>query len=57
MGLILMPEVSANEIEAGVRLPVGTTPDQAAAVAEAVTAATARGSSTRRTSMKSRPRA
>ncbi len=42
MGMILMPEVSANEIEAGVRLPVGTTPDQAAAVAEAVTAATAR---------------
>jgi multidrug efflux pump subunit AcrB len=47
MGLILMPEVSANEIEAGVRLPVGTTPDQAAAVAKAVTAATL-GSSTRR---------
>lgn len=40
MGMILMPEVSANEIEAGVRLPVGTTPDQAAAVAEAVTSAT-----------------
>ncbi len=40
MGMILMPEVSANEIEAGVRLPVGATPDQAAAVAEAVTAAT-----------------
>ena len=30
MGMILMPEVSADEIEAGVRLPVGTTPDQAA---------------------------
>lgn len=42
MGMILMPEVSADEIEAGVRLPVGATPDQAAAVAEAVTAATAR---------------
>lgn len=42
MGMILMPEVSANEIEAGVRLPVGTTPDQAAAVAEALTSATAR---------------
>jgi len=42
MGLILMPEVSANEIEAGVRLPVGATPDQAAAVAQAVTAATVR---------------
>ncbi len=42
MGMVLMPEISANEIEAGVRLPVGTTPDQAAAVAEALTAATAR---------------
>ena len=40
MGMILMPEVSANEIEAGVRLPVGTTPDQAAAVAESVTVST-----------------
>ena len=42
MGMILMPQVSANEIEAGVRLPVGATPDQAAAVAEAVTTATVR---------------
>ncbi len=42
MGLILMPEVSADEIEAGVRLPVGATPDQAAAVAQAVTSATIR---------------
>ena len=42
MGMILMPEVSADEIEAGVRLPVGTTPDQAARVAEDVTRATAR---------------
>lgn len=42
MGMVLMPEISADEIEAGVRLPVGTTPDQAAAVAEAVTQATAR---------------
>ncbi|MEC9372667.1 MAG: efflux RND transporter permease subunit, partial [Planctomycetota bacterium] len=42
MGLILMPEVSADEIEAGVRLPVGTTPDQAAAVAAAVTTASLR---------------
>jgi len=42
MGMVLMPEISANEIEAGVRLPVGTTPDQAAAVAEAVTAETVR---------------
>ena len=42
MGMILMPEVSADEIEAGVRLPVGTTPDQAARVAELVTEASAR---------------
>jgi multidrug efflux pump subunit AcrB len=42
MGLILMPEVSADEIEAGVRLPVGTTPDQAERVAETVTTATLR---------------
>jgi multidrug efflux pump subunit AcrB len=39
MGLILMPEVSADEIEAGVRMPVGTTQDQAAEIADAVTAA------------------
>ena len=42
MGMILMPEVSADEIEAGVRLPVGTTPDQAARVAELVTEASTR---------------
>ncbi len=42
MGMILMPEVAADEIEAGVRLPVGTTPDQAANVAEAVTTASLR---------------
>lgn len=42
MGMILMPEVSADEIEAGVRLPVGTTRDQAAEVAEAVTSASVR---------------
>lgn len=42
MGMILMPEVSADEIEAGVRLPVGTTPDQAAVMAERVTAASRR---------------
>ena len=41
MGMILMPEVSADEIEAGVRLPVGTTPDQAARVAGDVTRASA----------------
>ncbi len=40
MGMILMPEVAADEIEAGIRLPVGTTPDQAAQVAEEVTSAT-----------------
>lgn len=42
MGMILMPEVSADEIEAGVRLPVGTTRDQAAEVAAAVTEASIR---------------
>ena len=42
MGLIQMPEVAADEIEAGVRLPVGTTPDKAAKVARDITAATQR---------------
>ncbi len=42
MGLILMPEVSADEIEAGIRLPVGTTPDQAERIAEMVTTASLR---------------
>ena len=42
MGMIMMPEVSADEIEAGVDLPVGTTPDQAARVALEVTDATHR---------------
>lgn len=42
MGIIMMPEVAADEIEAGVRLPVGTTPQQAAEVAIDVTAATSR---------------
>ncbi|WP_145422429.1 efflux RND transporter permease subunit [Planctomycetes bacterium K23_9] len=42
MGMILMPEVSADEIEAGVRMPVGTTPDQAARIANAVTEASVR---------------
>ena len=37
MGMVLMPEVSADEIEAGVRMPVGTTPDQAAEIANTVT--------------------
>jgi multidrug efflux pump subunit AcrB len=40
MGMIMMPEVAADEIEAGIRLPVGTTPDQAARVANMVTAST-----------------
>ncbi len=40
MGIILMPEVAADEIEAGVRLPVGTTPDQAAKVADQITQST-----------------
>ncbi len=39
MGMVLMPELSANEIEAGIRMPTGTTPDQAAAIANAVTSA------------------
>jgi multidrug efflux pump subunit AcrB len=42
MGMIMMPEVAADEIEAGIRLPVGTTPDQAARVANEVTASTRR---------------
>ncbi len=42
MGLIMMPEVAADEIEAGVRLPVGTTIDQAARVARQVTESTHR---------------
>ncbi len=40
MGIIMMPEVSADEIEAGVTLPVSTTIDQAAKVAEEITRAT-----------------
>jgi len=42
MGMILMPAVSADEIEAGVRMPVGTTPEQAAEIADTVTAASMR---------------
>ena len=42
MGMVLMPAQAADEIEAGVSLPVGTTPDQAAAVANTITAATQR---------------
>ncbi|MDT0688814.1 efflux RND transporter permease subunit [Salegentibacter sp. F188] len=40
MGMIMMPEVAADEIEAGVRLPVSTTPEQAAKVAEEITEST-----------------
>jgi len=40
MGMILMPEVAADEIEAGVRLPVGTTTDQAGMVAADITRST-----------------
>ena len=42
MGIIMMPEVAADEIEAGVNLPVGTTPRQAAKVAEEITNSTRR---------------
>ena len=42
MGMVMMPEVSANEIESGVSLPVGTTPEQAGRVAENITDATRR---------------
>ncbi len=37
MGIILMPEVAADEIEAGVSLPVSTTPEQAAKIARQIT--------------------
>lgn len=42
MGMVLMPEVSADEIEAGVRMPVGTTQDQSAEIARVVTEASLR---------------
>jgi multidrug efflux pump subunit AcrB len=42
MGIVLMPEVAADEIEAGVRLPVGTTVEQAAKVANEITESTHR---------------
>lgn len=42
LGMVMMPEVAADEIEAGVRLPVGTTTDQAAATAVAITNSTQR---------------
>jgi len=42
MGMVLMPELAADEIEAGVRLPTGTTRDKAANIAVEVTEATLR---------------
>ena len=42
MGVILMPEVSADEIEAGVRMPTGTTRAQSAEIARVVTEASLR---------------
>jgi len=42
MGMILMPEVAADEIEVGASLPVGTTPDQAGTVAQEIADATHR---------------
>ncbi len=42
MGFITMPRVAADEIEAGVRLPVGTTREQAAEVAQVITDSTYR---------------
>lgn len=40
LGMIMMPEQPADEIEAGVRLPVGTTRDVAASMAAQITSAT-----------------
>ena len=40
MGMIMMPEVAADEIEAGASLPVGTTPAQAEKVADEITNST-----------------
>lgn len=42
MGVINMPEVAADEIEAGVNMPVGTTPAQAGNMAMKLTEATVR---------------
>jgi multidrug efflux pump subunit AcrB len=42
MGMVLMPEVAADEIEAAVRLPVGTTTEKAAKVAAEITNSTQR---------------
>ena len=40
MGMVMMPEVSADEIEAGVALPVGTTTEQAGKIAIDITTST-----------------
>jgi len=40
MGMVMMPQMAADEIEAGVSLPVGTTPRQAAEVAYDITNST-----------------
>ena len=40
LGVVMMPREAANEIEAGVRLPVGTTDEKAAEVARNITDAT-----------------
>ena len=40
MGIVMMPQEAADEIEAGVRLPVGTTQDKAALIAEQITNST-----------------
>ena len=42
MGMVLMPELAADEIEAAVRLPVGTTTEKAAKVATEITESTQR---------------
>ena len=42
MGMVLMPEMAADEIEAAVRLPVGTTTEQAAKVATEISNSTQR---------------
>ncbi len=42
MGMVMMPESSADEIESGVSLPVGTTPAQAAKVAREISNSTQR---------------
>lgn len=42
MGMVMMPELSADEIEAGIRMPQGTTIAQSARIAHEVTDATMR---------------